>query len=71
MTIIGADSSLFNESLDYQTSFALTQAERIELLIVFDAKKGNVSICGDTNYQYGQKKALKSAPKMSHSNDNI
>ena len=26
MTIIGADSSLFNESLDYQTSFVLTQA---------------------------------------------
>ena len=25
-TTIGADSSLFNESLDYQTSFVLTQA---------------------------------------------
>ena len=51
-TIIGADSSLFNESIDYQTSFVVAQAERIEILIIFDKNKGDVSICGDENLSY-------------------
>ncbi len=51
-TIIGADSSLFNNSIDYQTSFVLGQAERIELLIIFNKNKGDISICGDPKLSY-------------------
>ena len=51
-TIIGADSSLFNNSIDYQTSFVLGQAERMEILIIFNKNKGNISICGDPKLSY-------------------
>uniref|UniRef100_A0A1J3CGV6 Spore coat protein A n=1 Tax=Noccaea caerulescens TaxID=107243 RepID=A0A1J3CGV6_NOCCA len=48
-SIIGADSSLFNQSLDNQLSFVLAQAERIELLINFTQGSANeFAICGDT-----------------------
>ena len=35
MTLIGADSSLFDKGIYNQPNFTVTQAERIEFLIVF------------------------------------
>lgn len=43
-TIIGADSSLFNEGICNQQSFIIGQAERIEILIKFSNAR-NYSIC--------------------------
>jgi FtsP/CotA-like multicopper oxidase with cupredoxin domain len=39
-TIIGADSSLFNEGLYNENKFVLGPAERLELLIKFAENKG-------------------------------
>jgi spore coat protein A, manganese oxidase len=44
-TIIGADSSLFDHSIDSQTNFVLSQAERIDILIKFAPNATHFSIC--------------------------
>lgn len=47
-SIIGADSSLFHESIDHQQSFVIHNAERIELLIRFDnPDETSFSICAE------------------------
>lgn len=49
-SIIGADSSLFHESIDHQQSFVIHNAERIELLIRFDnPDETSFSICAENN----------------------
>lgn len=48
-TLIGADSSLFAYGIENQTHFVISNAERIDLLIKFEAGRGSFSICGDAN----------------------
>jgi FtsP/CotA-like multicopper oxidase with cupredoxin domain len=43
--LIGADSSLFSQSIDSQTSFVLSQAERMDFLIKFPPNFPHFSIC--------------------------
>jgi hypothetical protein len=43
-TIIGADSSLFDISIDNQPSFEMAPAERMEILIIFK-NSSSFSIC--------------------------
>jgi FtsP/CotA-like multicopper oxidase with cupredoxin domain len=45
-TIIGADSSLFHTGIYNQTSFVITQAERMEILIKFQ-RASSFSICAN------------------------
>jgi hypothetical protein len=44
-SLIGADSSLFHQSIDGQTNFVLSQAERMDILIKFAAGNDHFSIC--------------------------
>jgi hypothetical protein len=48
-SIIGADSSLFHQSIDNQRSFVITQAERMEILIKFSSGQSQFAICVDNN----------------------
>lgn len=45
MTLIGADSSLFHQGIYNRPNFTITQAERIEFLIVFGSHIKTYSAC--------------------------
>lgn len=56
-SIIGADSSLFDKSIDDQTNIVLSNAERIDLLIVFSQAQKVVCMCIYQNFAAGHAEA--------------